>query len=70
MKFQINSKCIKCGACALDCPVMAVRHGGAQFVIGEKCIGCGDCFAICPVGAVYMVKAGAVEEKKEKSPEK
>ncbi len=63
MKFQINSTCIKCGACALDCPVMAIRHGGTQFIINEeKCIGCGDCYAICPVGAVQMIKEEPKDE--------
>lgn len=55
MKFQINDICIKCGACAFDCPVDAITHNGKRFVIGPKCIDCGDCYTICPVGAVQRI---------------
>lgn len=56
LKFHIDDTCVKCGACAVDCPVQCITKGETQFNIGKGCIGCGDCYSICPVGAVKMVK--------------
>lgn len=66
MRFRITDSCIKCGACALDCPVWAISHGGTKFVIGPKCIGCGDCYTICPVGAVEKVEEEDLPELERK----
>lgn len=52
--FSIRDTCVKCGACAVDCPVQCISPGEFQFYIGHGCIRCGDCFSICPVGAVHM----------------
>lgn len=57
MKFQIKDTCLKCGACAMDCPVHVIVRDLKQFVVGPGCIGCGDCYEICPVGAIYIVEA-------------
>ena len=54
LKFDIDDTCVKCGACAVDCPVQCITKGATQFNIGNGCIGCGDCYSICPVGAVKM----------------
>lgn len=62
MKFTINSSCVKCGACAMECPMETIRRGENQYIIGEDCIGCGDCYAICPVGAVQMVSTDSEKE--------
>ena len=51
-KFVITNRCVKCGACAADCPVQVIRVGITQFNIGSGCIGCGACYEICPVGAL------------------
>ena len=56
LKFNIDDTCVKCGACAVDCPVQCIAQGETQFNIGKGCIGCGDCYSICPVGAVKMSK--------------
>ena len=56
LKFHIDDTCVKCGACAVDCPVQCITKGETQFNIGKGCIGCGDCYSICPVGAVKMSK--------------
>ena len=62
LKFTIDDTCVKCGACAVDCPVQCITQGETQFNIGKGCIGCGDCYSICPgysicpVGAVKMSK--------------
>ncbi|SUP43635.1 4Fe-4S binding protein [Veillonella criceti] len=51
--FVIDGKrCVKCGACAMDCPEQIICEQPQQFFIGEGCIGCGDCYEICPVGAI------------------
>lgn len=56
LKFHIDDTCVKCGACAVDCPVQCITKGETRFNIGKGCIGCGDCYSICPVGAVKMSK--------------
>ena len=50
LKFHIDDTCVKCGACAVDCPVQCITKGETRFNIGKGCIGCGDCYSICPVG--------------------
>ena len=67
LKFHIDDTCVKCGACAVDCPVQCITKGETQFNIGKGCIGCGDCYSICPVGAVKMSKR---EPDKEQSLER
>lgn len=55
--FIVNGEhCVKCGACAMDCPVQIIVEKPQQFFIGAGCIGCGDCYEICPVGAIELVK--------------
>lgn len=54
IKFYITDTCVKCGACAIDCPVSCIVEGDVQFTIGHTCIRCGDCYSICPVGAVKI----------------
>lgn len=52
MAFKITDECIKCGACADECPVSAITEGDDKYVIdADTCIGCGNCAATCPVGA-------------------
>ncbi len=42
LKFTIDDTCVKCGACAEDCPVQCITEGMTRFNIGTGCIGCGD----------------------------
>lgn len=52
MAYRITNKCIKCGACAQECPVEAITEGEDRYIIDpEKCIECGACAGICPVDA-------------------
>lgn len=55
IQFDIDNTCVKCGACAIDCPVGCISEEATQFIIGKGCIRCGDCYSICPVGAVKIV---------------
>lgn len=61
MKFRITDHCVKCGACAMDCPTQCITQLPLQFYIGAGCIGCGDCYEICPVGAIEIVEDDAIE---------
>ena len=56
LKFDLDDTCVKCWACAEDCPVQCITEGTTKFIIGKGCISCGDCYSICPVGAVQMQK--------------
>lgn len=52
MAYKISDECIKCGACASECPNDAISEGDATYVIdADKCVGCGACAGVCPVGA-------------------
>ena len=52
MAFKINDDCIKCGACADNCPVSCITEGDDKFEINaDECIECGACADDCPVAA-------------------
>lgn len=52
MAFKISDECVKCGACAEECPVSAITEGDDKYVIdADTCISCGNCNSVCPVGA-------------------
>ncbi len=52
MAYKITDRCIKCGACAAECPVGCISEGEDRYVIdSDRCIGCGTCAAVCPVDA-------------------
>ena len=56
MAYKINDECISCGACAGQCPVEAIKDGGAKYEIDPSiCIECGACAGVCPVEAIKEV---------------
>lgn len=52
MAYKITEKCVKCGACAAQCPMNCITEGEERYVIDEnQCISCGTCHAVCPTEA-------------------
>jgi ferredoxin len=53
MAYKITDACVKCGACADNCPVDAISEGDTQYVIdADVCASCGACADNCPVEAI------------------
>ncbi|MEG1710689.1 MAG: 4Fe-4S binding protein [Clostridia bacterium] len=53
MPHKITSECIKCGACAAQCPVGCISEGDDKYIINpDECLDCGACAAQCPVSAI------------------
>jgi ferredoxin len=52
MAYKITEKCVKCGACAAQCPMACISEGEEKYKIDtDTCISCGTCQAVCPVEA-------------------
>ena len=55
-----EAKCLRCGACAEDCPAGCLTMdsaAGVPVVAGDgakRCLACQHCLAICPVGALSV----------------
>ncbi|MEG1354078.1 EFR1 family ferrodoxin [Clostridium sp.] len=45
---EVRQACMKCGLCAIKCPVNAISKDNPMFIEKEKCISCMRCVAICP----------------------
>ena len=53
MAYNITDACVKCGACADNCPVEAISEGEDKYVIdADVCVSCGACADNCPTEAI------------------
>ena len=53
MAYNITDACVKCGACADQCPVEAISEGDDKYVIdADVCVSCGACADQCPGRAI------------------
>ena len=51
--YKITDACVKCGACADNCPVEAISEGDETYVINaDVCVDCGSCADNCPTEAI------------------
>lgn len=60
LNFKIDEqRCIRCGACAADCPVRIITlESGLPSIVASKvenCIECQHCFAVCPTAALSIL---------------
>ena len=70
-----DSSCLKCGACADNCPVGAISMANLHKVDKSLCVSCMRCVSVCPNGArsigkimhgmiALAIKKGCAERKK------
>ncbi|WPC39934.1 nitroreductase family protein [Clostridium sp. JS66] len=54
-----KEKCIKCGACVMECPISILRMGenGPEEIYEDRCMSCGHCVAVCPKEAIDNKKS-------------
>lgn len=53
MAHKISDQCVKCGACAEQCPTGCIKEGEATYEVNaDECIDCGACESACPTGAI------------------
>ena len=53
MAYNITDACVKCGACAENCPVEAISEGDEKYDIdADGCVSCGSCAENCPAEAI------------------
>jgi NADH:ubiquinone oxidoreductase subunit F (NADH-binding)/(2Fe-2S) ferredoxin len=54
VRFEINEKCIGCGACARKCPASCIsgEKKSRHTIDQSKCLKCGECFTTCKFNAV------------------
>lgn len=56
--FVNQSDCVKCGACATNCPSHAIKQENKEFPIinNNECLVCGKCSNICPTKTIKYKK--------------
>ena len=65
LSFKVDrDKCVKCGACAADCPTRIIKmaEGGFPEISPEdeqKCMKCQHCYTLCPTGAISIFNLNA-----------
>ena len=51
LKPQTNSRCLRCGRCAVVCPVQAIDPAQPRLTDKTRCVSCTACIQVCPAGA-------------------
>ena len=51
LKPQTNSRCLRCGRCAVVCPVQAIDPAQPHITDKARCVSCTACIHVCPAGA-------------------
>lgn len=54
-KIKINSDCVGCGLCALNCPMKNIKVKDKKAVAGNKCTMCYRCISTCPKKAITLL---------------
>lgn len=61
MAVEINSRCIRCGACEWECPNSAISPGASRPVVDKRaCTECygffgeSQCMVVCPADAIVI----------------
>ena len=57
-KAQVSKDyCVACGACAIECPIGAIKIVDGVFaeVDQNKCVGCSKCANICPASTIDII---------------
>ena len=65
-----DENCVKCGACAEQCPVGAIPLENPSQTLGDVCINCMRCVEVCPVSSRALPApfvAGAARMLSEKA---
>ncbi|MDD5255169.1 MAG: NADH-quinone oxidoreductase subunit NuoF [Candidatus Omnitrophica bacterium] len=54
LAYEVNEKCVGCGACKKACPVGAVSGTlkNKHEIDKAKCVSCGACYKVCKFGAI------------------
>ncbi len=53
MAHKISDQCVKCGACAEQCPTGCIKEAETKYEVNaDECIDCGACESACPTGAI------------------
>lgn len=51
--YEVNPRCVGCGACAQACMMQVIRIENSRAVIAHnECLECGVCAAVCPANAI------------------
>jgi len=56
-KPKAGLSCIRCGACAANCPAGAIPLSAPNRTEKSRCITCLRCVSVCPVGARKLAKS-------------
>ena len=68
LDFKVSkSDCVRCGQCALECPVGIIEMQEEPKIAPEKeayCVKCQHCLAVCPTGALSILGKNPADSQK------